>query len=124
VPPLLPGGLPHLSETFLTEGELVQPSLTPTFSDGIDAVIWPAPTEGPPFDPNGFHSGGMKVIAISRHGKHPGKLPHTWPANLPLPGAINISLFDGHVEQVPLDNLWHFQWNKLWKIPGKRPGLP
>jgi prepilin-type processing-associated H-X9-DG protein len=40
-----------------------------------------------------------------------------------LPGAINMSFYDGHVEQVKLDRLWSLDWHKDYVAPLKRPGL-
>ena len=36
--------------------------------------------------------------------------------------ALVIVGKDGHVEKVPLENLWSYYWNAVWKIPNPRPG--
>jgi len=41
-----------------------------------------------------------------------------------LPGAINVSFWDGHVEQVKLEGLWQLYWHRDYVPPAKRPGLP
>jgi prepilin-type processing-associated H-X9-DG protein len=115
---------------FLTETNIREPFSTPLLADGVSIGVWPLPTNGPPFHPS---SGtvlydnlylGMEVVLIARHGGRPGKVPDSWPASAPLPGGVNISLFDGHVQQVRLDDLWQLQWTVDWKAPAKRPGLP
>ena len=40
-----------------------------------------------------------------------------------LPGAINVSFYDGHVETVKLERLWSLHWHKNYRPPAKRPGL-
>jgi prepilin-type processing-associated H-X9-DG protein len=51
-------------------------------------------------------------------------VPTNWPADKPLPGAVNVSFFDGHGELMKLDRLWQLYWHKDWQPPAKRPGLP
>jgi prepilin-type processing-associated H-X9-DG protein len=41
-----------------------------------------------------------------------------------MPGTINVSFADGHVEQVKLDELWSFTWSRVFVPTSKRPGLP
>ena len=38
-------------------------------------------------------------------------------------GEINVSFYDGHVEQVKLERLWQLSWHKDYEPPAKRPGL-
>jgi prepilin-type processing-associated H-X9-DG protein len=35
----------------------------------------------------------------------------------PLPGAVNISFYDGHTELVPLPKLWRLNWHRDWELP-------
>jgi prepilin-type processing-associated H-X9-DG protein len=65
----------------------------------------------------------MSFITIPRHGTRPVAVPRNWPASQRLPGAINVALFDCHVEQVPLEKLWQLYWHKDYEPPAKRPGL-
>jgi prepilin-type processing-associated H-X9-DG protein len=115
---------------FVTESDIVQPSSTPVSADGVVDRVFPLETDGPPFRTSGVdyqsdHFGQrMQNVLIARHGEHPHPLPNAWPANRPLPGAINLSFFDGHVAQVRLDDLWQLHWHKDWVPPTKRPGLP
>ena len=40
-------------------------------------------------------------MAIPRHGSRPSPVPTFWPVNRPLPGAVNVAFFDGHVSLYP-----------------------
>jgi prepilin-type processing-associated H-X9-DG protein len=40
-----------------------------------------------------------------------------------MPGAIQLSFFDGHAERVKLDDLWQLYWHVDYQPPTKRPGL-
>jgi prepilin-type processing-associated H-X9-DG protein len=73
--------------------------------------------QGTPF------SRGMSVLTIPRHGSRPHRVPTEHPATQPLPGAINVSFYDGHVELVKLERLWQLQWHRDYRPPPKRPGL-
>jgi prepilin-type processing-associated H-X9-DG protein len=66
----------------------------------------------------------MAVVAFPRHGSRPNRMPTSWPANRPLPGAVNVAFFDGHGEAVKLDRLWQLYWHVGYQPPAKRPGLP
>ena len=60
---------------------------------------------------------------IPRHGSHPNPVPRNWPITQPLPGAVNVTFYDGHVEAVKLERLWQIYWHAKWVPPAKRPGL-
>jgi len=125
-------GDPWSTNYFFNESAITSPALTPTFADGI----WPSVVaglgfyDGPPFDLNREGSqlgqkntpGGFQAVLIARHGSHPRPAPHSWPADQRLPGAINVSFFDGHVQSVKLYNLWQLKWHKNWNFAGQ-PGL-
>lgn len=66
----------------------------------------------------------MPSMAIPRHGSRPSPVPRQWPADQPLPGAVNVAFFDGHGKLVKLDRLWQLYWHKDYQPPAKRPGLP
>ena len=51
-------------------------------------------------------------------------VPTYWPPNKPLPGAVNVSFFDGHAQPVKLDGLWQLYWHRDYQPPATRPGLP
>jgi prepilin-type N-terminal cleavage/methylation domain-containing protein/prepilin-type processing-associated H-X9-DG protein len=130
------GGFPYLDpqlggpEGFRTEGQIVRPSATPVVADGIEWLLAPRARDHPPESLSfgivrGDYGGGaMPALALPRHGRRPSPIPHRWPANQPLPGAINVSFFDGHCELVPLERLWQLYWHRDYVPPAKRPGLP
>jgi prepilin-type processing-associated H-X9-DG protein len=120
-----------MTNYFFNESAIAFPALTPTTADGIWPALVPAQEmmtvpvdlnhEGNP-PPIAGGQGGMWTVLIARHGEHPRPAPHSWPANQKLPGAINVSFFDGHVESVKLYNLWTLKWHKNW-VPTGQPGL-
>ena len=120
---------PPQSRGFSSESEIRKASLTPVTCDGIDVGTAPKEDDVPPTDlvsPTIVFSGGGPAemnVAIPRHGNRPSPVPRYWPRNLPLPGAVNVSFFDGHVEQVKLDRLWQLYWHRFWQPPERRPGL-
>ncbi len=65
----------------------------------------------------------MSQVALPRHGSRPNPVPRNWLQNQPLPGAVNVVFFDGHVGLVKLDDLWQLTWHVDWKAPAKRPGM-
>jgi prepilin-type processing-associated H-X9-DG protein len=68
--------------------------------------------------------GGMGMFTIPRHGSRPSAIPTSHPLNAPLPGAINAAFYDGHVESVKLERLWHLHWHKNYLPPATRPTRP
>jgi prepilin-type N-terminal cleavage/methylation domain-containing protein/prepilin-type processing-associated H-X9-DG protein len=115
------------------ESQIQHPAKTPVFADGVDFwLCWPVQTDLPAIDLQngdvgvlGFGSQwcGMSSLTIPRHGSHPSYITTNQPPNAKLPGAINISFYDGHVVMVPLEQLWQQEWHQNWETPLKRPGL-
>ena len=110
----------------VSEGQLPQPMLTPVTADGVFAWATPLASDPPPSNLNldVMSSSTMWIVAIPRHGRRPNAPPTNWPADRPLPGAVNVAMFDGHVELVKLDDLWQLYWHKDYAPPARRPGLP
>ena len=107
------------------ESQITQPQATPVTADSIFVWVMPRATDPPPVSlVQDTTTGGMNFLTIPRHGRAPGRSPNPWPASQPLPGAVNVSMFDGHVELVKLDNLWKLYWHKNYMPPTQRPGLP
>ncbi len=116
---------------FRTEGDIVQPALTPVLADAIASDALPRASDLPPKDlvplepqPDNLFANPMQFFTIPRHGSRPNPVPTDWPSDQPLPGAVNVSFFDGHGELVKLDRLWQLYWHKDYQPPAKRPGLP
>jgi prepilin-type N-terminal cleavage/methylation domain-containing protein/prepilin-type processing-associated H-X9-DG protein len=110
---------------FMQESQVVKPALTPLLSDGIFPFAFPQPTDLPATN---LYSGdrstfSMRTMNIPRHAKRPRPVPRNWPRSAPLPGAVNISFFDGHGQAVALDRLWQMYWQTDYVPPAKRPGL-
>jgi prepilin-type N-terminal cleavage/methylation domain-containing protein/prepilin-type processing-associated H-X9-DG protein len=129
--PLAVALMPPFSRTyfFQTEGDVTFTSNTPILGDtGLFPITWPLESDGPPFNlsvpPDVPSDGRLRGFVIARHGRRPNAVPGDWPANRPLPGAINVAFFDGHAQLVPLENLWGLYWHKNYQPPKKRPGLP
>jgi prepilin-type N-terminal cleavage/methylation domain-containing protein/prepilin-type processing-associated H-X9-DG protein len=116
-------------EPFTCETDITHPELTPTFADSTWLGLLPLASDAPPanlVDPSATELAGSEMcnVAIPRHGNRPNRVPTEWPQDKPLPGAVNVSFFDGHTELVKLDQLWQLYWHKDYQTPDKRPGLP
>jgi prepilin-type processing-associated H-X9-DG protein len=132
------------SPRFRLESDVDQPAGTPVFADGIlgagnvitysspPPFVWalsfhpPLATDLPAVDlvaGGNWWQGGMSIFTIPRHGSRPSRIPTDHPPNAKLPGAINVALYDGHVESVNLERLWELHWHKNYVPPSRRPGL-
>jgi len=118
--------LPH-EKYFRSEDQITQTTLTPVISDGLMWVGGGSATDPPPTSLSTLlnnDEGGMRIECTPRHGNRPNRPPDSWPPDKPLPGAVHVGFFDGHVELVPLDQLWQLYWPVNYVPPAKRPGLP
>jgi prepilin-type N-terminal cleavage/methylation domain-containing protein/prepilin-type processing-associated H-X9-DG protein len=118
--------------SFFVESQVSQPAQTPVLGDGVAHFVWPLASDPPPLNlvdgyiyvpspsPRGIDLG---MMAIPRHGSRPRPVPNRWPEDKLLPGAINMSFFDGHAEQVQLERLWQLYWHRNFQPLPKRPGL-
>jgi prepilin-type N-terminal cleavage/methylation domain-containing protein len=104
---------------FRSQDQIDTPQLTPLLSDAVDFFGFPFPTDGKPTNLEGdwIGVGQMNIFCISRHGRFPNSGLKNWPANRPLPGAVNVAFWDMHVEQVPLKRLWQLNWHRNWQAP-------
>jgi len=110
---------------FKTEATILQPSRTPFFADAIWVDAWPLVTDQPArdlFDGDKFTAGGLSRIAIPRHSAPLSAASHNFSPKNTLPGAVNVSFADNHVENVKLERLWQLIWHTQWVPPAKRPG--
>lgn len=112
------------TKVFGREAEIAMPALTPFVGDAMWVDAWPNPTDAPArnlYEGEG-PSGGMGRYCIARHGViSPRAAPRNMQPGEPLPGAVNMSCMDGHVETVKLDRLWQFYWHKTYVPPATRP---
>jgi len=114
------------------------PSETPAFADAIAPVGGPWGVAMPatnlytgyytlvlPGDPVSQDYRGMTTFTIARHGSRSASAAPRWvDISKPIPGMIQMALYDGHVEKARLENLWNYYWSQNWWIPNPRPGLP
>ena len=110
-----------------TEPVIRQPATTPVFVDANWIDIFPL-EQNPPWTnlytgkPFAVPGGDIGRCTIARHGAgSPASAPRQLKAGQPLPGSVNMSLFDGHVESVKLEQLWTYNWHRGWETPAKRP---
>jgi prepilin-type N-terminal cleavage/methylation domain-containing protein/prepilin-type processing-associated H-X9-DG protein len=111
---------------FSSEHQITRPAGTPLLADSTDYAVIPFASDLPATDlvnGDGPPLSWMCSLTIPRHGNRPNPVPTSWPASQKLPGAINVALFDGHVELVKLDRLWQLYWSADWVPPANRPGL-
>jgi prepilin-type N-terminal cleavage/methylation domain-containing protein/prepilin-type processing-associated H-X9-DG protein len=128
---------PEIGLLFWNETDIKKPSITPVLSDSI---WWWSQIEPEAIGRGHSDSTGRRVldltgkqlgsnfdfndyVCVARHGRHPNPVPENWPYDQRLPGAINVSFFDGHAQSVQLEGLWQLQWY-LSYAPVKRPGSP
>jgi prepilin-type N-terminal cleavage/methylation domain-containing protein/prepilin-type processing-associated H-X9-DG protein len=114
---------------FVKDTAIRFPSQTPMFVDAVWPDMWPYSTDTPTANlyegvGNVGGPGPMTRATIARHwSKSPATAPRNASVNQPFPGAVNISLADGHVELSKLDDLWFYRWHANYVPPPKRPGL-
>jgi len=110
---------------FRTPSAVQHPSQTPVFADSTTHDVLPSPFNYPASDLY-LGAGGandMSALTIARHGSGVASAaPRKVDITYRLPGAINVALYDGHVEKAPLENLWNYYWSAGWQIPSPRPG--
>ena len=112
---------------FTSESDIVYPTKTPFFADALWLDAWPVATDRPTtnlLDGDKFPGGGLSKIAIPRHACSQSAVIKQLDQLKTLPGAVNVSFADSHVESVKLEKLWELQWHKNWVPPARRPGLP
>jgi prepilin-type N-terminal cleavage/methylation domain-containing protein/prepilin-type processing-associated H-X9-DG protein len=112
------------SKAFKKDSQVRQPTQTPAFSDSVWPDLWPLATDRPTGNlQEGAVASGQSIgrIMIARHGSRPSPVPTAHPTTQELPGAINMVLFDGHVELVKLERLWELYWHTGYVPPGRRP---
>jgi len=110
--------------SYETESEIRFPTQTPVFADSIWVDAWPLVTDRPADDLIHYETllGRLPRFANPRHACSPSVAVRHFKSSDTLPGAINVSFADTHVETVRLENLWGLYWHKNWEPPPKRPG--
>lgn len=121
--------VPEPEKYFKKDTDIRHSAKTPLFIDANWPDIWVHATDLPSTDLfNGAQFIGDGYICrstIARHGSRcAGDAPRAWPRNKPMPGSVDVSFTDAHVEKVKLDDLWQLLWHVDYVPPAKRPGLP
>jgi prepilin-type processing-associated H-X9-DG protein len=107
---------------FAKDTAIRSPTTTPNFMDDIVTGANPRPTETPARNLFlGENIPTMARLTIPRHQFNPQNAPRNHPPGSPLPGGINMSFTDGHVEPVKLESLWTFTWHQGYVAPVQRP---
>lgn len=122
-------GYPYENATncFRSDSDISLPDKTPFFVDAIWVDTWPMPTDLPAtnlFEGNSPLRGGLQRIAYPRHAFTTTSAIRNFDLKSTLPGAVNVTFADNHVETVKLEKLWSLYWHKNWEPPAKRPGSP
>jgi hypothetical protein len=116
-------GVNDPSWVFETDAAVQKPSQTPLFADGnwVDAA--PAEQDHPAVNlyigssPTQNAKTEMGRLTLQRHSYNPGSAarayPSQWTSSSPA-GAVDVGLFDGHVELCKLPNLYNFYWHRNW----------
>ena len=116
------GGANAANWIFPKDTAVQKPSQTPLFTDGNWMDAWATENDTPASNLyTGRSPAGIKAnaelgrIMLQRHAFNPGAAEqnHTasWTASSP-PGAIVVSLADGHVELSKLPNLYSYYWHR------------
>ncbi|HEU5397559.1 MAG TPA: prepilin-type N-terminal cleavage/methylation domain-containing protein [Verrucomicrobiae bacterium] len=109
---------------FLKDSEIQHPSSTPVYADGIWEDACPLEQDRPcrdlwkgmnwlPPKRLGYEMGRM---AIQRHGdvnSASRNYTASW-QTAPPPGAVNVTMWDGHAKLTRLPELWNLDWHKDW----------
>jgi prepilin-type N-terminal cleavage/methylation domain-containing protein len=106
---------------FPKDSAVQTPSQTPILSDSNWSDGWPEEQDSPYHDTylgqdQSKHLGyAMGRLALSRHGNAAAGKHYTWTSASQIPaGAIDVGLFDGHVELSRLPGLWNYTWHRDW----------
>jgi prepilin-type N-terminal cleavage/methylation domain-containing protein/prepilin-type processing-associated H-X9-DG protein len=104
---------------FTSEASVLQPSVTPYFADAIWYEAWPMQFEPPAqnlFNGDAGWSGYLSTIAIPRHAAPLSAAVTNFDPKNKLPGAVNVTFADNHVETVKLERLWTLSWHRQWAL--------
>jgi prepilin-type N-terminal cleavage/methylation domain-containing protein len=122
--------LVHSSNYFRLDSLITHPSRTPIFGDSMGQGARVLESDTPARDLYYGHPdtpseaiGALSMFIIARHGGRA-----TARSSLPVepgqslnPYVNHLVFYDGHVEKVPLENLWNLRWHRNWEPPATRP---
>jgi len=116
----LPNGKSGNTPYFEKDTAVKKTSETPMFFDEPWTDCWPEQDNAPYHNLyTGRGTGGgdqMGRITVARHGSvNASSAPQNYAGTASqLPGAINMSMCDGHAELVKLRSLWNYYWHSQW----------
>ena len=118
---------------FKKEADLKNPATTPLFQDSTWYYVFPLETD-PTLNPVDLYDGysgqrsgcrhSMGLCLIDRHENRPAAAApraYHYTSGQMLPGRINMSFADTHVELVKLNYLWNYTWHRGWVTPIPHP---
>jgi len=118
---------------FNKEADLKTPVNTPLFQDSTWYYVFPLETDPVP-NPVDLYDGyfgqrsgcrhSMGLCLIDRHNNRPAAAAPKAASHIGgqmLPGRINMSFADDHVELVRLNDLWNYTWHRGWVAPSPHP---
>jgi prepilin-type N-terminal cleavage/methylation domain-containing protein/prepilin-type processing-associated H-X9-DG protein len=126
---LVDGVSEHDRSLFFGRGDGALPAAeTPVFFDENWVDTWPLETDQPAGDlyrGASFYDRTDEIgrCAIARHGAGAVKGPAPRRRGMPLPGAINVGMADGHAALLKIGDLWGLSWHAGWQTPVFIPGL-
>ena len=104
---------PYSTMYYVKQSDIVHPTLTPVFMDGIWPDAWPqisdTPTAGPIAPPGGSIGDEISRVILARH---PLLLNATIVQSQPLPGSDNMSYADGHAGLILMQNIKNVYWSQ------------
>jgi len=112
---------------FQKEASIQKPAQTPVLMDEVWVDVWPMEFDRPNSDlylcGGAVNPPAIQRCVTPRHGwVAPGSAPRNQAPARRLPGGIDVATFDGHVQYVPLEQLWQLYWHWGWNPPSRRPG--
>ena len=118
---------------FNKDSDLKTPVNTPLFQDSTWYYVFPLATDPTP-NPVDLYDGyfgqrsgcrhSMGLCLIDRHSSRPAAAApkaSSYARGQMLPGRINMSFADDHVELVKLNDLWNYTWHRGWVAPSPHP---
>jgi prepilin-type N-terminal cleavage/methylation domain-containing protein/prepilin-type processing-associated H-X9-DG protein len=104
--------------SFSKQTAVTKPTQTLLFADSIWVDSWPEPGDSHAsnlYEPS-MTPPGINRFEIARHGSlAPLQAPRR-NSGVPQDGAVNVAMFDGHVELVKLKNLLKLCWYANWPL--------
>ncbi len=103
---------PYSAMYYLKPSDIVHPTLTPVFTDGIWPDAWPQITDVPTAGLiNAASTIGDEINRVIL-ARHPYLTSATIVQNQPLPGSDNMSFADAHVSPIHMEDIKNVYWSQ------------